>query len=455
LNEELIMGFGTGLSGLNAATKNLDVIGHNIANANTIGMKAGRAEFSEMYAASLGAAGGSSGGIGVSVAKVAQQFSQGNLKVTGNTLDMAVNGEGFFKVALTDGSTAYTRNGEFKLDKEGYIITNGQARLHGFPTDRFGNQTSVETSPLQLPTGATVAPRATGSASTDPGIRLTANLDSRAAVVAAPVAAGATPAPGQTHAVPQDQRKYGTSVNVYDQMGNAIPVQIYFIKSAANTWQVRASTDGGVTTLAQPSGSIPFNAADNLAATPPLYAGQPNYTTLNMANLAITVPLNAVAPGIPSTALTNIPFTFGDQTKGFTLTQYGANFAVTDLKQDGYAAGELTGIGVDEKGVITARYSNGESFASGQVALTRFRNPQGLEPVNGGYWTKSNSSGEPVTGSPLTGRFGQVRSGALEESTVDLTAELVNMIVAQRSYQANAQTIKTQDQVMTTLVNLR
>ena len=449
------MGFGTGLSGLNASSRNLDVIGHNIANANTTGMKAGRAEFAEMYASALGAAGGSNGGIGVSVATVAQQFSQGNLKISGNTMDMAINGDGFFKVSMTDGSSAYTRNGEFKLDKDGYIITNNQARLQGFETDRNGSQSSVETADIRLPTGATLAPKRTGSDVDNPGIQLTANLDSRADIIAAPVAAGATPAAGQTHAVPSEQRKYGTAINVYDELGNAIPVQLYFVKSAANTWAVRASTDGGVTTLAQPTGSIAFNAADDLAATPPKYAGQPDYGTLDLATSTITVPVNAIATGIPSTALTNVPFSFGNNIQGFSLTQYGSNYSVFDLKQDGYAAGELTAIAIDEKGVISAQYSNGESFASGQVALTRFRNPQGLNPVNGGYWQKSPASGEPVTGSPLTGRFGSVRSGSLEESNVDLTAELVNMIVAQRSYQANAQTIKTQDQVLTTLVNLR
>ena len=449
------MAFGTGLSGLNAASKNLDVIGHNIANANTTGMKAGRAEFSEMYASALGAAGGSNGGIGVSVATVAQQFTQGNLKVTGNNLDMAINGEGFFKVALTDGSSAYTRNGEFKLDKDGYIITNSKARLQGFQTDRNGNQSSVETSDIRLPTGATLAPKATGSDPDNPGIRLTANLDSRADVITAPVAAGAAPAAGETHAVPSEQRKYGTAVNVYDQTGNAIPVQIYFIKSAPNTWQVRASVDGGVNTLAAPTGEIVFNAVDDLAATPPQYAGQPDYTALTLADLAITVPVDAIAPGVPSADLTDIPFGFGDEVNGFTLTQYGSSYSVFDLKQDGYAAGELTGISLDEKGIISAQYSNGESFASGQVSLTRFRNPQGLSPVNGGYWLESSGSGDPITGSPLSGRFGSVRSGSLEESNVDMTAELVNMIVAQRSYQANAQTIKTQDQVLSTLVNLR
>jgi flagellar hook protein FlgE len=444
------MGFGTGLSGLNAASKNLDVIGHNIANANTTGMKAGRAEFSEMYASALGAAGGSNGGIGVAVAAIAQQFTQGNIKVTGGTMDMAINGEGFFKTTLTDGSTAYTRNGEFKLNSDGYIITNNGAKLQGYPTDTAGVRAGVTTGDLKLPTGATVAPKVT----TD--IVATANLDSRAPVSSTAIpAAGSGPVAPATHALTAEQRKYGTSINVYDSLGNAIPVQMYFIKDPVvpNTWQVRASVDGGKNLLAMSAGtSVTFNSVDNLLAVPPTYAGQPNAASVPAQ---FTIPVDTIALGIPSATLTDVKMSYGDATKGWTLTQYGSDFSVFDLNQDGYAAGELTNISISEAGVLTANYSNGESFGAGQVALTRFRNPQGLAAVNGGYWQASASSGDPIDGAALEGRFGQIRAGALEESNVDLTAELVNMIVAQRSYQANAQTIKTQDQVMTTLVNIR
>ncbi|NIC40231.1 flagellar hook-basal body complex protein, partial [Aquabacterium sp. A08] len=164
------MSFQTGLSGLNASSRNLDVIGHNIANANTTGMKASRIEFAELYASSLGAAGGSNSGIGVQVATVSQLFTQGNIKVTGNQLDLAINGSGFFQVKGTDGVT-YTRNGEFKLDKDGYIITNNGARLQGYATDEVGKLSNgKETKDLRLPTGAPIDPRATTN------INITANL---------------------------------------------------------------------------------------------------------------------------------------------------------------------------------------------------------------------------------------------------------------------------------------
>ncbi|MGQ9724496.1 MAG: flagellar hook protein FlgE [Tepidimonas sp.] len=423
------MSFGTGLSGLNAASKNLDVIGHNIANANTTGMKAGRAEFSEMYAASLGAAGGSNGGIGVSVATVAQQFTQGNIKITGNNLDMAVNGEGFFTVELADGSLAYTRNGEFKLDRNGNIITNNGAKLLGYQTDSAGKPVSVVPVPLNLPTGKNIDPKESSE------LKLTMNLDARAEVqtVGTPLTA--------------ENKQYGTSLNLYDTLGNAVPVQLYFIKTAANQWDVvsvyQPVDPPGQPAVETPLGQVTFNPT----------TGRP---VLPLALTNIQIATDSVAPGVPANDI-NVALNFGDPANPAlaTVTQFGSKFAVYDVNQNGYPSGELTSIAVGEEGVITARYSNGVSQANGQVMLTRFRNVQGLQPINGGYWQKTQASGDPIIGQPLSGRFGQIRSGALEESNVDLTQELVNMIVAQRHYQANAQTIKTQDQVQQTLVNLR
>jgi len=437
------MSFGTGLSGLNASAKNLDVIGHNIANANTIGMKAGRAEFSEMFASSLGAAGGSNGGIGVAVATVATQFSQGNLKVTGNNMDMAINGDGLFKVRMTDGSTAYTRDGEFKLDKDGYVITNAGAKVQGYmPASIGGVIPTGITSDLKLPTSQAITPKqTTGATAIDPGISLTANLPAN-------TAAAAYVAPTAPADLTDAQKKYATSVNVYDQEGNAIPVRISFLHTATgpSVWTAVASVYNEATQAwaHENIGTISFgpdgkpSAAPALAITPALLAA------------------NAVSAGVPSAAWpANIAIGVGDATAGYTLTQYDADYAVNEMSQTGYASGELTSISVNEQGVITANYSNGKNMGAGQIALARFRNVQGLSTLNGGYFQESSASGQPVEGQPTSGRFGSVRSGALEESNVDLTAELVNMIVAQRAYQANAQTIKTQDQVQSTLVNLR
>ena len=404
------MSFQTGLSGLNASSRNLDVIGNNIANANTTGMKSSRAEFGDLIAASLGAGGSGGAGIGVAVSTIAQQFTQGNVTTTGNSLDVAINGNGFFQLAQPDGSLAYTRDGAFKLDKDGYIKTNTGANVMGYPTDKTGVATSTTIQKLQLPTSAPIAASVTTS------IAAEFNLDARAAV-----AASATP--------PTPRSTYGTSMTVYDSQGATVPVNLYFERVASTTtdnWDVYDSTSATATPLF----TMSFNADGTIAA--PLIA----------PTLTIATP-SAVTPSI-SAAL--------DISK---VTQFGSAFSVSNLTQDGYAPGELTGLSINEGGAITARYSNGQTQSNGKLTLADFRNVQGLAPLGGNAWAATFSSGSPLQGSPGVGRFGAVRAGALEESNIDLTAELVNMMTAQRAYQANAQTIKTQDQVMSTLLNLR
>jgi flagellar hook protein FlgE len=404
------MSFQTGLSGLNASSRNLDVIGNNIANANTTGMKSSRAEFGDLIATSLGAGGTGGSGIGVAVATVAQQFTQGNISTTGNSLDVAINGNGFFQLAQPDGSLAYTRDGAFKLDKDGYIKTNTGANVMGYPTDKTGVATSTTIQKLQLPTSAPIAASVTTS------IAAEFNLDARAAV-----AASATP--------PTPRSTYGTSMTVYDSQGATVPVNLYFERVASTTtdnWDVYDSTSATATPLF----TMSFNADGTIAA--PLIA----------PTLTISTP-SAVTPSI-SAAL--------DISK---VTQFGSAFSVSNLTQDGYAPGELTGLSINEGGAITARYSNGQTQSNGKLTLADFRNVQGLAPLGGNAWAATFSSGSPLQGAPGVGRFGAVRAGALEESNIDLTAELVNMMTAQRAYQANAQTIKTQDQVMSTLLNLR
>lgn len=404
------MSFQTGLSGLSAASRNLDVIGNNIANANTTGMKASRAEFANLVATSIGVGGGNSAGIGVEVAATSQLFSQGNINITGNDLDLAINGGGFFQLTMPDGSAAYTRNGEFKLDKLGNIVTNSGANLMGYPTDKTGKPTSASIQVLQLPTAAPIAASATTS------ITAEFNLDARA-----PIASSVTP--------PTPRATYGTALTAYDSQGAPLPVNLYFTKvtpatAGTDQWDVYDSLAGASV------GSLVFDATGKL-------------TSSTMGSLTLTPAAPSIVPAFPVTA---------DFSK---VTQYGAAYSVSNLTQDGYAPGELVGMKVGENGVITARYSNGQTQAAGQVALAEFRNAQGLTPIGGNNWAETYASGQPVQGSPGVGKFGALRSGALEESNIDLTAELVNMMTAQRAYQANAQTIKTQDQVMSTLVNLR
>lgn len=429
------MSFQSALSGLNAASRGLDVIGNNIANANTTGMKASRAEFSDIVASASGG-GGVSAGIGVALATVSQQFSQGNINITGNDLDVGINGGGFFELKMPDGSAAYTRNGAFKLDTVGNIITNSGAQVMGYPTDKTGKPTSATIQALQLPTAAPIAANATTA------ITAEFNLDARAPLAAGVPAVVGPPAVAAIAATPRTT--YGTSLTAFDSQGTPVPVSLYFERLA-------------------PSGAAP-NVVDNWAvfdtstntgtAAAPIPAAL--FTMSFDASGALTAPAAGAAAltlsiATPSTTTPNISAVL-DISK---VTQYGAAFAVSNLTQDGYAPGELVGIKIGDDGVISARYSNGQTQAAGQIALAEFRNVQGLTPTGGGNWIETFASGQPVQGSPGIGKFGVLRAGALEESTVDLTAELVNMMTAQRAYQANAQTIKTQDQVMSTLVNLR
>lgn len=407
------MSFQTGLSGLNASAKNLDVIGNNIANANTVGSKVSRTEFAAVVASAIGPSGGgggtASGGIGVEVATVSQQFSQGTINITGNNLDCAVNGGGFFQLTLTDGSTAFTRDGQFKLDSVGNLISNSGANVMGYTTDTAGNATSTSLSKLVIPTGAPIAAKATSA------ITAAFNLDARAVV-----AASATP--------PTPYTTYGTTMNGYDAQGVAVPIRMYFIKTAADAWDVY---DGDPAGTGVNLGSLTFDNSGNILT--------PSPATLSMT-------LTSTNPNIA-------PFTATLDVSG--ATQYGTAFAVSDLTQDGYTAGTLTGVSISEQGVITTRYSNGQSQATGQIALADFRNVQGLKPVGKGNWVETPNSGQPIQGEPGQGNFGTINSGSLEASNIDLTAELVAMMTAQRDYQANAQTIKTQDTVLQTLVNMR
>ncbi len=410
------MGFQQGLSGLNASSKNLDIIGHNIANANTTGFKGSRGEFADIVASSIGAAGGSNAGIGVEVENVAQQFSQGNITITGNNLDVAINGGGFFALQQPDGSPAYTRAGNFKLDKSGDLVSNGGAKVMGFKVDSTTGQGTSEPVPLSFPTGAPIQAKETEN------ITAVINLDARAKDAAA-----ATP--------PTPRSTYGTSLNVYDSQGVAVPVSLYFVKAAtANTWEVFNDLDPAATSL----GSIAFDGNGRFDAA------------ASASPFTITVDSSSVNPNSPTA-----PTPWSVDIDLAKATQFGAKFSVADLTQDGYASGELTGINISNDGMVMASYSNGITRAEAQVALANFRNAQGLAPVGGNNWIATNDSGTAVVGKPGAGNMGMLRAGALEDSNVDLTAELVNMMTAQRSYQANAQTIKTQDQIMSTLVNLR
>jgi len=478
------MSFQTGLSGLSASSKSLDVIGNNIANANTVGMKYSRTEFSSLIAAQS-ASGRSSSGIGVGEGTIAQQFTQGNITISGNNLDVAINGNGFFQVTQVDGSTAYTRDGQFKLDSSGNLITNAGANVMGFPTDLLGVRTSLTPQQISLPTSAPIPAKATSE------IVAAFNLDSRVT-------------PAYQTSTPTLISTYGTPVTAFDSQGNEVPVSLYFVKTGpdltsnpnttVDTWDVfdANTVDAGTTALnanAAIFATDKANKAWNAINTDPAdqkatfdAAGGTNYpdtqlslvTTEALMQLEFDVNGDLYAVNVRDSSADSWTAVADMSAVGATLsspnsaigdfdvsldlseaTQYGTSFSVSDLTQDGYTAGDLNGLSIDSKGIITTLYSNGETQSYGQLLLADFRNVQGLTQISGGNWVESFASGQPVIGSAGEGKFGALQSGALEDSNVDLTSELVKMMTAQRDYQANAQTIKTQDQVLSTLVNLR
>ena len=417
------MAFQQGLSGLNAASRALDVVSNNVANGSTVGFKTGNAHFSDVYAASLSGGSGSQVGIGTAVSAVQQQFTQGNITTTNNPLDMAINGGGFFKTNR-DGVTAYTRNGQFHTDKSGSLINDQGYQLMGYKATSTGTIVASDPEAIALDT-SNIAPQPTGAALGGDAVAKL-NLDSRKDVP--------TIAPFDY----QDPLSYtfSTAMTIYDTLGVDHALTLFFVKSAtAGTWNVNATLDG----------------ADPQAMTDLVFdsSGQLDATTTNPAPLPATW---AVTTG----AATPIGTTLPNWNINFTgTTGFGGASTVNSLTQGGYAQGALTGVSIGTDGVIKGNYSNGQSKNLAQVVLTTFPNPNGLVNLGNNQWLETAASGDGLDGAPGAGSRGVLQSASVEESNVDLTAELVNMITLQRNYQSNAQSIKTQDSIMQTLVNLR
>lgn len=408
------MSFQQGLSGLNSSSKALDVIGNNVANAGTVGFKSGAAHFADVYASSLSGGGASQVGIGSTMSAVAQQFTQGNITTTNNPLDISINGGGFFRMSQ-NGTITYTRNGQFHLDNAGYIVNDKNQVLTGYPVDNNGN--IVPSSPVDLQIDSAQSPPRATSDPLSGNLTAVINLDSRES----------NPAVAPFNASNAQTYNYSTGISVYDTLGVEHTLTTYYVRTGPGAWTVHATLDGA---NPQVVGNLTFNTSGALTSGP-TYA-LPSYP----------VTTGAATPWSPGT----VDFA--------GTTQYGSKPDST-LKQGGYAAGSLAGITVGADGVVLGRYSNGQSRPLGQVALANFTNPNGLVNLGGNQWAESSVSGSPQIGAPNSGSFGVLSSSSIEESNVDLTAELVNMITQQRNYQASAQTIKTQDQVLQTLVNLR
>jgi flagellar hook protein FlgE len=399
------------LSGLNAAQTDLSVTANNVANTSTTGFKGSRAEFAELFAVSPQGVSSLAIGSGVRVSNVAQQFTPGNIEFTNNSLDLAISGEGFF--TLSDaGALVYSRAGAFQTDSSGYIVNAQNQRLQAYPVSPTGGIDVGALTDLRLVTSES-APQATSS------VEMRFNLAANGVPPANPVFD-----PAQTSSY-----NNATSLTVYDSLGAAHTATLYFTKTAIpGEWNTRLYVDG--TAVGTPQ-TLQFSNT-GLLTTP---------VTGDIAFPAYT-PATGAAP-------LNLTFDVG------AATQYGTTFSVNSMTQDGFTTGRLIGMEIDKSGMVLARFTNGRTNALGQVALSNFANPGGLQQLSDTVWAETFDSGQALRGQAGLSAFGFVQSGALEASNVDITTQLVNMITAQRNFQANAQMISTSDAITQTIINIR
>ncbi|MFF7106894.1 flagellar hook protein FlgE [Pseudomonas sichuanensis] len=439
------MSFNIGLSGLYAANKALNVTGNNIANVATTGFKSSRAEFGDQYSQSIrGTSGGKTQvGSGVKTMAVSQMFNPGNINGTGQALDMAIDGNGFF--AMNDnGSRIYTRAGAFYSDKDGYIVNASGANLQGYGVDANGKVVGGVLTDLKIDT-SNLAPNSTSR------ITETVNLNSSANP---PTVATFDPTNVNSY-------NYTFNTDVYDSQGNAHQLNQYFVKDAGtNSWTMYTTINGrnpADPTLPTPLvNKLPFTT-DGKLNTAAMTAGAVTGGLTIGADK--TFQLTGWIPAEKNAAGAWVANGAAARTGGVTLdmlatTQYNAASATTAKSQDGYATGELAGLTVDQSGNLFANFTNGQDKVIGQVAIANFANLQGLTPVGGTAWKESYASGVPVIGEPDTGTLGRIAGSSLEDSNVDLTGELVNLIKAQSNYQANAKTISTESTIMQTIIQM-
>ncbi len=410
------MSFRIALSGIGAANSALNTTANNIANVDTPGFKRSRAEFGDLFANSGYGLSRNTIGSGVRVTGLAQQFAQGTINFTHHALALAISGKGFFTLSR-DGGFVYSRAGNFGVDSDGYVVNPVGDRLQAFTpvVDGTGTVTGFNTgqlADLRL-TNSESAPAA--STTVEVGTNLPADAD-------VPTVAPFVATDSQTY-------NHSTSITTYDSLGVAHTATLYYVKTAnPNEWELYTEIDG--TAVSGPdllqydsAGALTVPASGNLT-------------------LPAFVPTTGAAP-------MTLTLELGES------TQFGSNFSVNRLVQDGFATGRLTSIDVGADGIVTARYTNGQATQLGQVALTNFANPQGLLQLGDTSWAETADSGAALRGAPETSSLGTLQSGALESSNVDLTEQLVEMINAQRNFQANAQMITTADQITQTVINIR
>ncbi|ANZ88802.1 flagellar basal body protein FlgE [Citrobacter freundii] len=392
------MSYEIAATGLNAVNEQLDGISNNIANSGTVGYKSMTTQFSAMYAGTQA--------MGVSVAGSAQSISTGGSMVsTGNALDLAINDDGFFVMCDSAGNISYTRAGSFVTDKNGYIVNASGDYLQGYPVDDSGTLQTGTVTDIQIKTG-NIPAQATDS------MTFTANFDASDETI-------------DRSSVPFDANNSDTytdsyTTTVYDSLGNEHSVSQYFTKTADNTWEVQYTFDGEAQTGVPPT-TLTFDPNTG-KLTSPTTPQTITFTTNEAAPISMTVDYS-------------------------DCTQYGSDFSVTTNSATGYASATQNGVQVDDDGKVYATYSNGERMLQGQVVLATFPDENGLEAVSGTAWVQTGESGTPLIGTPGSGSCGTLSSGMLESSNVDITNELVNLMTAQRNYQANTKVISTSTQL--------
>jgi flagellar hook protein FlgE len=426
------MSFNTALSGLNAAQADLSVTSNDIANVNTTGFKESRAEFGDIFATSSLGSSSTAIGSGVILAKVGQQFNQGNLDFTSNSLDLAISGDGFFVMSpsLTSQEQIYTRAGAMGVDADGFVVNSSGQFLKVFPVNADGtvSATSINsTQALQLPATS-------GSPTLTSEIEIGVNLP---ATEAALDPANFDPANPITY-------NSSTSISIVDSLGETHVATFYYVKDVnnSNTWAQYLHVDGNpVDVVGGTAGAngqlyaeIQYDNAGNFVANAPatITSAALNFTNGADPAQAVTIDYASNSP-----------------------TQFASPFSVSTLSQDGFGTGQLSGLDISDEGVIRANYTNGTSTALGKIAMARFSNPQGLRQEGNTSWSETIDSGEAIAGEAGSASFGLIRSGALEASNVDLTAELVNLITAQRNFQANAKSIETSNTVTQAILQIR
>ncbi|TAN49186.1 MAG: flagellar hook protein FlgE [Methylococcaceae bacterium] len=475
------MSFTTGLSGLSAAQNLLSVTGNNVANVNTTGFKLSRAEFSDVYATSVGSVSKTAPGSGAKVANDAQQFSQGNLQFTENSLDMAVTGEGFFvlggSIADPTSGVRYTRDGAFHLDSDGYVVSNSGNPLLAYRPNDAQDATAGFSTGIRDTIRVNTS-QSNPSATTE--VKLGLNVSSNAL----------PPTVAEFSTLDPNSYNYATSVNIFDSLGVQHTVTSYFVKAPSDdpapqavdvngnsiggaVWKMYVDVDdsGGKSVGGDAPTGQPLSLTEGVTAANPIYLEFDTSGNLvppalgdNEQNNSLTTPAvdadgAPIDPPVPGPVINFTP-TSGAAPISFTMnmtgsTQFSTANSVNTLTQDGYATGNLTGVAVDESGVMYARYSNGSSTVLGEVALAKFQNPQALSKLGDTGWAESTTSGVPIYGEAGIGSFGKLHSGALEGSNVDLASELVKLIIAQQMYQANTQSIQTENTVTNALLQLR